>query len=164
MELEEVVELVVGHLERRSSSETASPVRVAGGTDCCQDTQRQEEDGLEEEEEEEEETDGNTNSSFNPKYSVKLSESTNTMFPNYHSPDSIIVLQSTELKRTSSVRSHKTPKRHNNPDQTGPACDRIARHKALRDLLLGETVLTLSCKVLSLSTSSPQSWRSPSSP
>ena len=95
---------------------------------------QQEEDGVEEEEE----ADGNTNSSFNPKYSVTLSQSTNTMFPNYHSPDSIIVLQSTELKRNGSVRSHKTPKL-TKPDLVKPANNRISRPRALRDMLLGNT-------------------------
>ena len=150
--LEEVVELVAGlaggratqPLERsvsvRRSARLASTVTVAGA-ECCQDNdmQRREEgeEGLEGEGGEDE-TDGNTNSSFNPKYSVKLSQSTNTMFPNYHSPDSIIVLQSTELKRKSSVRSQKTPKL-TSPDQTEPASERVRSPGTLRDLLLGKT-------------------------
>ena len=55
-------------------------------------------------------------SQFNPKYSVTLSESASTMFPNYHAPDSLVMieaqlgpgegkLKSSELKRKSSVKS-----------------------------------------------------------
>ena len=142
--LEEVVELVVG-----LARDGATPSNTL--TDCSQDNhvQRQDlqgeqggEEQQEQEEEENEEADGNTNSSYNPKYSVKLSQSTNTMFPNYHSPDSIIVLQSTELKRNSSVRSHKTSKL-TSPDPVEPAGDRIRTPSALRDLLLGKTLSSL---------------------
>ena len=142
--LEEVVELVVG-----LARDGATPSNTL--TDCSQDNhvQRQDlqgeqggEEQQEQEEEENEEADGNTNSSYNPKYSVKLSQSTNTMFPNYHSPDSIIVLQSTELKRNSSVRSHKTSKLTSS-DPVEPAGDRIRTASALRDLLLGKTLSSL---------------------
>ena len=142
--LEEVVELVVG-----LARDGATPSNTL--TVCSQDNhvQRQDlqgeqggEEQQEQEEEENEEADGNTNSSYNPKYSVKLSQSTNTMFPNYHSPDSIIVLQSTELKRNSSVRSHKTSKL-TRPDPVEPAGDRIRTPSTLRDLLLGKTLSTL---------------------
>lgn len=60
---------------------------------------------------------------YNPKYEVKLSESTNTMFPNYQAPDSIIVIQqqqqqannaNTDLKRRNSVRSVNN--KHDKPD------------------------------------------------
>lgn len=147
--LEEVVELVAGAVGERKTQPLERSVSVrrsarggsssVAGVDCCQDTDmqrqtQQEEEGVEEEEE----ADGNTNSSFNPKYSVTLSQSTNTMFPNYHSPDSIIVLQSTELKRNGSVRSHKTQKL-TKPDLVKPASNRISRPRALRDMLLGNT-------------------------
>ena len=141
--LEEVVELVAGLAGGRATQPLERSVSVRrsarlAGAECCQDNDMQRREEGEEGEEGEDETDGNTNSSFNPKYSVKLSQSTNTMFPNYHSPDSIIVLQSTELKRKSSVRSQKTPKL-TSPDQTEPAGERVRSPGGLRDLLLGKT-------------------------
>ena len=50
---------------------------------------------------------------YNPKYEVKLSQSTNTMFPNYEAPDSIISVAETpaengQKKRRHSINSVKT--------------------------------------------------------
>ena len=55
---------------------------------------------------------------YNPKYEVKLSQSTNAMFPNYQSPDSLIVIETQaqtqqqlqQLKRKNSVKSIKSMK------------------------------------------------------
>ena len=42
------------------------------------------------------------NPSYNPKYSVRLSSSTTTMFPNYHSPEStVVVVKGKESERKS---------------------------------------------------------------
>ena len=49
---------------------------------------------------------------YNPKYEVQMSESTNSMFPNYHAPDSIIAIEAQQQQalEQNSVKSAKSMK------------------------------------------------------
>ena len=108
---------------RRSVRETGD--RCEEADHCHSDIQQTGED----------EEDGNNASSYNPKYEVKLSQSTNKMFPNYHSPDSIIVIQSQELNRKDSVRASKKTRLNLKPESEK---DEERSPGTVRDFLIGE--------------------------
>ena len=128
--LEELADLLLG-LRPRATESVRDTGDCGEASHCHNDIQRQTEG--------EDEEDGNNASSYNPKYEVKLSQSTNTMFPNYHSPDSILVIQSTELKRNNSVRSPKKTKLNIEKKAEPIEIERKTRSpSAIRDLLLGK--------------------------
>ena len=84
---------------------------------------------------------------YNPKYEVKLSQSTNAMFPNYQSPDSLIVIETQaqtqqqlqQLKRKNSVKSIKSMKAFENGESMtdGKENKQKKRTVALRDFFTG---------------------------
>ena len=142
--MEELMDVFLGlklknSVALESGVSVLKPVRESGdqrdkkeccgeSSDCQSDMERSGED----------EEDGNNSSSYNPKYEVKLSQSTNTMFPNYHSPDSIIVIQSTELKRKNSVRSPKRELGNQKKIEADQTERRRRAASSFRDILVGE--------------------------
>ena len=111
-------------LEPRTSVFDTKTVTVTSKAGCCEDNVQCHSDL---------EINENINSDevyidsiYNPKYEVKLSQSTNAMFPNYQSPDSLIVIetqaqtqqQMQQLKRKNSVKSIKSMKTIEKGDTT----------------------------------------------
>ena len=133
--LEELVNLLLG-LSTRSgetlerSLSVRRSVRETG--DRCEEAEHCHSDIQQTGEDEE---DGNNASSYNPKYEVKLSQSTNKMFPNYHSPDSIIVIQSQELNRKDSVRASKKTRLNIKPESER---EEERSPGTVRDFLIGK--------------------------
>ena len=142
--MEELMDVLLGvklktSLDLESNLSVLKPGRESGDQgdkkECCDESSECHSDM---ERSGEDEGDGNNSSSYNPKYEVKLSQSTNTMFPNYHSPDSIIVIQSTELKRKNSVRSPNRELSNQRKIESDQTEKKRRAASAFRDILVGE--------------------------